>query len=379
MIVVFAKLDSSLYSFRIIMLFTKKSLSEKVIALLATFDKTAVIKKLVKNKQLSINENSALITLNLPFYAPCWLDNLQKESALKIQTLLGKAPIWQVTQSVLAVQSESQKTSRDKIKNIIVVASGKGGVGKSTVSVNLALALSKNGAKVGILDADIYGPSIPMLLGVKNAKPSSADGKLMSPIEAHGIICNSIGFLVKEEDAMIWRGPMASKALQQVLNETDWPDLDYLIVDMPPGTGDIQLTMSQHVPVSSAVIVTTPQDVALIDAKKGITMFNKVDTHISGIIENMSLFTCSQCGFEEAIFGTGGGEQLAKQFELPFLGKLPLHINYRQDCDQGKPTVSKNEVSTLVKPYLELAETLAINLYRDLQPASQKINITEVK
>lgn len=360
------------------MLFIKKSLSEKVIALLTTFDKTAVIKKLVKNKQLSVDEKNAVIMLELPFYAPHWLANLQSESALKIQALLGKAPVWQVTHTVLAMQSESQKTCRDKIKNIIVVASGKGGVGKSTVSVNLALALSKNGAQVGILDADIYGPSMPTLLGVKNAKPSSADGKLMLPIEAHGIVCNSIGFLVKEEDAMIWRGPMASKALQQVLNETDWPELDYLIVDMPPGTGDIQLTMSQNVPVSSAVIVTTPQDVALIDAKKGVTMFNKVETHISGIVENMSLFTCSKCGHQEAIFGTGGGEKLAEQFDLPFLGKLPLHINYRQDSDEGNPTVNKNENIALVAPYLALAETLVINLYRDLQPASQQINIMEL-
>lgn len=361
------------------MLFKKTSHLEKIIKVLNELDNDAVIKKLQLDKRLSFDEQSATLSIKLPFYAPAWLAALQQNSKNKIQTLLGKTLNWEVTHDVIALQASSSKTSLEKIKNIIVVASGKGGVGKSTVSVNLALALSKNGAKVGMLDADIYGPSVPTLLGVKNEKPSSADGKLMTPVEAHGIVCNSIGFLVAEEDAMIWRGPMASKALQQVLNETDWPELDYLVVDMPPGTGDIQLTMSQNVPVSSAVIVTTPQDVALIDAKKGVTMFNKVETHISGIVENMSLYTCSQCGHSEAIFGTGGGEKLAEQFKLPFLGRLPLHINYREDSDQGTPTVSKGEQEALITPYLALAETLALNLYRDLKPASQQINITELK
>lgn len=361
------------------MLFKKASQFEKIIALLSETFNDVVLKKLQQDKHLRFDEPSSTLTINLPFYAPSWLAELQTSNAHKIEALLGKPLNWEVNHNVPAMQHKSSSTSLEKIKNIIVVASGKGGVGKSTVSVNLALALAKNGACVGMLDADIYGPSVPTLLGVKDAQPTSADGKLMSPISAHGIVCNSIGFLVAEEDAMIWRGPMASKALQQVLNETAWPDLDYLIVDMPPGTGDIQLTMSQHVPVSSAVIVTTPQDVALIDAKKGVTMFNKGEMHISGIVENMSLFTCSQCGHEEAIFGTGGGEKLAEQFKLPFLGRLPLHINYREDCDEGFPTVSKAEQPTLVEPYLALAETLAINLYRDLAPASQKINIMELK
>lgn len=361
------------------MIFKRKSLLDKVIALLSESGNNELLKKLQQDNRIQLDEKSSILTFNLPFYAPNWFAELQQTNTSKIQMLLGKTLSWKINHDVIALQSASSKTSNEKIKNIIVVASGKGGVGKSTVSINLALALSKNGAQVGVLDADIYGPSIPTLLGVKNAKPSSDDGKLMIPIEAHGIVCNSIGFLVAEEDAMIWRGPMASKALQQVLNETDWPELDYLIVDMPPGTGDIQLTMSQNVPVSSAVIVTTPQDVALIDAKKGITMFNKVDTHISGIVENMSLFTCSQCGHSEAIFGTGGGEKLAEQFALPFLGRLPLHINYRQDSDEGNPTVSKGEELSLIAPYLNLAETLAINLYRDLKPASQQINIMEVK
>lgn len=361
------------------MLFKKANNLEKIIKILNQFDNASIITKLQQDKRLSFDENTKTISLKLPFYAPDWLTSLQQDSASELQKLLNAEPIWDVVHDVMALQLSSTQTALNNIKNIIVVASGKGGVGKSTVSVNLALALSKNGAKVGMLDADIYGPSTPTLLGVKDAKPSSADGKLMLPIEAHGIVCNSIGFLVAEEDAMIWRGPMASKALQQVLNETDWPELDYLVVDMPPGTGDIQLTMSQNVPVTSAVIVTTPQDVALIDAKKGVTMFNKVDTHISGIVENMSLYTCSKCGHSEAIFGTGGGEKLAEQFDLPFLGRLPLHINYREDSDQGNPTVSKGEQSTLMAPYLALAETLVLNLYQDLKPAIQPINIKELK
>lgn len=361
------------------MLFKKASQLDKIISLLSESGNNELFKKLLQDKRISFDEKSSILSVNLPFYAPNWLATLQQKNTLKLKKLLGRALQWQVKHDVIALQSSSSKTCLEKIKNIIVVASGKGGVGKSTVSINLAIALSKNGAQVGILDADIYGPSIPTLLGVKNVKPSSSDGKLMRPIEAHGVVCNSIGFLVAEEDAMIWRGPMASKALQQVLNETDWPELDYLVVDMPPGTGDIQLTMSQHVPVSSAVIVTTPQDVALIDAKKGITMFNKVDTHISGIIENMSMHSCSQCGHSEAIFASGGGELLAKQFDLPLLATLPLHINYRQDSDEGNPTVCKNQLATLVTPYLTLAETLAINLYLQLQAASQNINIMELK
>lgn len=350
-----------------------------IIKLLSGDDNAAILQKMENQQRLSFDADSATLSLNLPFYAPQWLKALQQQSVAELNTLLGQPLKWQVSYDIPVLQQSSSKTALANIKNIIVVASGKGGVGKSTVTSNLALALSQNGASVGILDADIYGPSIPTLLGVKDAEPSSADGKLMLPIEAHGIVCNSIGFLVAEADAMIWRGPMASKALQQVLNETDWPALDYLIVDMPPGTGDIQLTMSQKVPVSSALIVTTPQDVALIDAKKGITMFEKVDTHISGIVENMSLFSCSQCGHQEAIFGTGGGEHLAQQFKLPFLGRLPLHINYCQDGDLGEPTVSRAEKPELVDPYLQLAERLAINLYQDLQVASQAIDIMQLK
>ncbi len=357
----------------------KKNNFYNVIKVLSEVSAYPVIQKLAEEKRISFDEKSHKLSLNLPFYAPQWLKKLQQDSFGPFKQLFEEDVQWQVTEQVLAVQKTQDKRCLANIKNIIVVASGKGGVGKSTVSVNLALALLKNGAKVGMLDADIYGPSLPTLLGVKNAQPSSCDGKLMRPIHAHGLVCNSIGFLVKDAEAMIWRGPMASKALQQVLNETDWPELDYLIVDMPPGTGDIQLTMSQNVPVSSAVIVTTAQDVALIDAQKGVTMFNKVDVHISGIIENMSMHTCTKCGHKEAIFGSGGGEKLAEQFSLPFLGVLPLDINYRIDSDAGIPTVVKNERTDLVQPYFNLAEKLVIRLYCDLLPASQNISIMQVK
>jgi len=357
---------------------TTNNRSQKMMTYLKKIDTKGVFEQLIAQKRITIDETHGIISLDLPFYAPNWLAKLQAETNKKLAVILGKSVKWAFNYRIAAMQSEAGKANLAKIKNIIVVASGKGGVGKSTVSVNLALALAKNGAQVGLLDADIYGPSLPTMLGQKDAKPTSNDGKLMEPILAHGLACNSIGFLVSENEAMIWRGPMASKALQQVLNETNWPFLDYLIVDMPPGTGDIQLTMSQGVPVTSAVIVTTPQDIALIDAKKGITMFNKVKTHVAGIIENMSLYTCTQCGHQEAIFGTGGGKKLAAQFDLPYLGELALNINYRHDTDVGIPTVIKNSQATLVTPYLDLAETLAISLYRDLEPAVEQIKITQL-
>ncbi|WP_354624287.1 iron-sulfur cluster carrier protein ApbC [Psychromonas sp. MME2] len=361
------------------MFFNNKSLLEKVYACLLAHDDMAVMAKLIDNNAVSVDEDKSLIKITLPFYAPHWLANLQEHCQQQLGSLFSSPFSWQIDHQVKAMQNDASKCSLKNIKNIIVIASGKGGVGKSTVTVNFALALAKNGASVGILDADIYGPSIPSMLGVKDAQPLSADGKLMLPIKAHDCVCNSIGFLVKEEEAMIWRGPMASKALLQVLNETDWPALDYLIVDMPPGTGDIQLSMSQNVPVSSALVITTPQDVALIDAKKGVTMFNKVGVNVAGIIENMSVYHCSHCGHQEAIFGTGGGKKLAQQYNLPFLGALPLHIAYREDTDKGYPTVAKDAKSPLSTPYLQLAETVAIDLYRNLKLALEQISITQLR
>ncbi|MDD3447849.1 MAG: iron-sulfur cluster carrier protein ApbC [Gammaproteobacteria bacterium] len=247
------------------------------------------------------------------------------------------------------------------IKNIIAVASGKGGVGKSTTAVNLALALTAEGAKVGILDADIYGPSQPRMLGV-HAKPESPDGKSLNPIVSHGLEAMSIGFLIDEETPMIWRGPMVTQALEQLLNDTNWSDLDYLVVDLPPGTGDTQLTLAQKVPVSGAVIVTTPQDIALLDARKGLKMFQKVEVPVLGVIENMSIHICSNCGHEEHIFGEGGGKRMAEQYGVTLLGELPLDIRIREEADSGKPTVVVEPDSRIAEIYREIARRVAAKL-----------------
>jgi ATP-binding protein involved in chromosome partitioning len=249
------------------------------------------------------------------------------------------------------------------VKNVIAVASGKGGVGKSTVAVNLALALRAEGARVGILDADLYGPSQPLMLGTAREKPTSPDGRRMNPISAHGLQAMSIGYLL-DSDAQptIWRGPMATQALWQLLTETAWDALDYLVVDMPPGTGDIQLSLSQRVPVAGSVVVTTPQDVALLDARKGLEMFRKVGIPVLGIVENMSTHVCSHCGHEEAIFGTGGGDKLARAAGSELLGQLPLDIRIRQQADSGNPTVAADPDSPLAQRYRDIARLAAARL-----------------
>lgn len=247
------------------------------------------------------------------------------------------------------------------IKNIIAVASGKGGVGKSTVAVNLALALVAEGASVGILDADIYGPSQPRMLGVKR-KPETKDGKSLEPIESHGLQSMSIGYLIDEETPMIWRGPMVTQALEQLLKDTNWRELDYLVIDLPPGTGDIQLTLAQKVPVSGAVIVTTPQDIALLDARKGLKMFEKVEVPVLGVIENMSTHICSNCGHEEHIFGEGGGQRMAQENDIALLGSLPLDIRIRVETDSGKPTVAAEPDSRIALLYREIARRVAAKL-----------------
>jgi len=244
------------------------------------------------------------------------------------------------------------------VKNIVAVASGKGGVGKSTTAVNLALALVAEGAQVGLLDADIYGPSQPLMTGT-SGKPETLDGKHMEPKRAMGLQINSIGFLVSDEQAMVWRGPMASNALEQLIMQTRWQDLDYLIVDMPPGTGDIQLTLAQKVPLTGAVIVTTPQDIALIDAKKGITMFQKVGVPILGIVENMAVHVCSHCGHAEHIFGADGGRHLAEKYGMPYLGALPLALSIREQTDSGKPTVAAEPDGDITAIYKDMARCLA--------------------
>jgi ATP-binding protein involved in chromosome partitioning len=249
------------------------------------------------------------------------------------------------------------------IKNVIAVSSGKGGVGKSATSVNLAFALQAEGARVGILDADIYGPSVPIMLGNTTGKPNSKDNKRVEPLNAFGVVASSIGYFVPAEDATVWRGPMASKALQQLLNETAWPELDYLIVDMPPGTGDIQLTLAQQVPVTGAVIVTTPQDLALADATKGIAMFNKVNIPVIGLVENMSYHQCSQCGHKEAIFSEAGGNKLAEKQNIPMLGSLPLNIVIRQHADGGSPIQIAQPEHELSVTYRQLARETAKYCY----------------
>ncbi|RZI58919.1 MAG: iron-sulfur cluster carrier protein ApbC [Rubrivivax sp.] len=257
------------------------------------------------------------------------------------------------------------------VKNIIAVASGKGGVGKSTTAANLALALSAEGATVGLLDADIYGPSLPLMLGV-SGRPESTDGQTMEPLESHGLQLMSIGFLVEDDQAMVWRGPMATQALEQLLRQTRWRDLDYLVIDMPPGTGDIQLTLSQRVPVSGSVIVTTPQDIALIDAKKGLKMFEKVGVPILGIVENMAIHICSNCGHAEHIFGSGGGQRMADQYSQELLGSLPLALSIREQADSGKPTVVAEPDGVHAQAYKQIARKVAVKLAGQAKDYSSK-------
>ncbi|WP_404829953.1 iron-sulfur cluster carrier protein ApbC [Shewanella glacialimarina] len=271
-------------------------------------------------------------------------------------------------------------TSVEPIKNVkqvIAIASGKGGVGKSTTAVNLALALKAEGAEVGILDADIYGPSIPLMLGIPNFRPQSPDGKMMTAASAHGIAAQSIGFMLGDGEAAVWRGPMAAGALVQLMNETQWPDLDYLIIDMPPGTGDIQLTLSQKFPVSGAVIVTTPQDIALADAQKGISMFNKVQIPVLGIVENMSFHLCPECGHKEHPFGTHGGSKIAERYNVPLLGALPLNINIRESMDNGAPSVVTEPDSEVSGIYREIARKLGAQLALQQVKSTVSISISD--
>lgn len=273
----------------------------------------------------------------------------------------------------LSYQIQSIKGQNPKVvKNVIAVASGKGGVGKSTTAINLASALSLEGARVGILDADVYGPSLPTLLGTKNQQPSSPDNKNMRPIMINNLQTMSIGYLVDEDSATIWRGPMASRAFQQLYNETLWDELDYLIVDMPPGTGDIQLTLAQNMPVTAAVIVTTPQDLALADAIKGIAMFNKVDINVLGIVENMSYYNCSQCGHKAHIFGADGGQRIAQKYHTELLAQLPLDIQIREIADSGQQFMFNQQASSDIQQiYRRLAQKLSYKLSQQKMQAQQ--------
>jgi ATP-binding protein involved in chromosome partitioning len=312
----------------------------------------------------SIAIQPGLIHLKLVFGYPLAGYKEQLITAIKhnLAAIIGAARLEvEVTWQIVAHLGQRGIKGLPKVKNIIAVASGKGGVGKSTTAVNLALALAQEGARVGILDADIYGPSQPMMLGAMQA-PELKDKKTLLPVVRHGIQSMSIGYLVDQTAPMVWRGPMVTTALQQLLNDTLWDDLDYLIIDLPPGTGDIQLTMAQKIPVSGAVIVTTPQDLALLDARRAVEMFKKVNIPVLGIVENMSTHICTQCGHEEAIFGAGGGQRMAEQYETDLLGALPLDIMIRAQTDGGTPSVVADPSGRNAKIYREIARQVAAKI-----------------
>jgi ATP-binding protein involved in chromosome partitioning len=313
-------------------------------------------------KGIDINGGEVKVKVELGFPAKGFAGELAAAVKERVETVDGVAAAQvDVTSKVVAHSVQKSLKPIDNVKNIVAVASGKGGVGKSTVAVNLALALSAEGAKVGVLDADIYGPSQPRMLGV-TGKPESKDGKTLEPMNSYHLQAMSIGFLIDEETPMIWRGPMVTQALEQLLNDTNWSELDYLVIDLPPGTGDTQLTLAQKVPVSGAVIVTTPQDIALLDARKGLKMFEKVEVPVLGVIENMSTHICSKCGHEEHIFGEGGGVRMAEQHDVDFLGSLPLDIRIREETDGGKPTVVAEPESRISLIFREIARKTAAKL-----------------
>ncbi|MGR9046681.1 MAG: iron-sulfur cluster carrier protein ApbC [Gammaproteobacteria bacterium] len=323
-------------------------------------------------KSIAIKGADVSVKLELGYPAKRYIDELKAALQKHLQALEGAGNI----DLDISVKIDSHAVQQGLkplpgVKNIIAVASGKGGVGKSTTAVNLALALAAEGAQVGILDADIYGPSIPTMLG-QSGYPESADGKTMLPKMSYGVQTNSIGYLIDADQPMIWRGPMVTGALQQLLKETRWEDLDYLIIDLPPGTGDIQLTMAQQIPVSGAVIVTTPQDIALIDAQRGLGMFEKVNVPVLGIVENMSLHICSHCGHEEAIFGEGGGAAMAEKNKVALLGTLPLDIAIRENADSGRPTVVADPDGRPAAIYREIARKMAAILALKAKDYSSK-------
>lgn len=313
-------------------------------------------------KDIKIEGDAVSVKVILGFPAFGYIDKLANELKSKIEAVDGvsSAEI-EVRSEIVSHTVQGGMNPLEGIKNVIAVASGKGGVGKSTTAVNLALALQVEGAKVGILDADIYGPSIPRMLGIEG-KPESADGKSLEPMGGHGVQAMSIGFMIDEETPMIWRGPMVTQALEQLLRDTQWKNLDYLVIDLPPGTGDVQLTLAQKVPVSGSVIVTTPQDIALLDARKGLKMFEKVEVPVLGIVENMSIHICSKCGNAEHIFGQGGGEKMCEQYNVDFLGSLPLDIDIRINADSGTPSVAKDPESQASQIYRDIARRTAAKL-----------------
>lgn len=333
--------------------------------------KSYVAEKAVR--KLSVEDGKVSVQIELAYPAQTQLALVREQIATALAALPGVAAVEVVvTWRIVAHAVQRGVKLLPGVKNIIAVASGKGGVGKSTTAVNLALALAQEGARVGILDADIYGPSQPQMLGIADAHPESEDGKTMLPLIAHGLQVMSIGFLVDSETPMIWRGPMVIQALDQLLNQTQWQDLDYLVVDLPPGTGDTQLSLAQKVPVTGAVIVTTPQDIALLDARKGLKMFEKVDIPILGIVENMSIHICSQCGHEEHIFGMGGGEKMCADYGVELLGSLPLELAIRELADSGRPTVVGAPESRAAEIYRAIARRVAVKVAEKAKDMTSK-------
>ena len=315
----------------------------------------------VKDRDIQLQGGRVALTLELGYPADAFKDQVRGIAVAALAAAGAPDAQVSVTWKVAAHAVQKGLKPLPNVRNIIAVASGKGGVGKSTTAVNLALALAAEGAKVGLLDADIYGPSVPTMLGV-SGRPESRDNKSMEPLEGHGLQANSIGFLIDADSPAIWRGPMVTQALEQLLRQTNWRDLDYLIVDMPPGTGDVALTLAQKVPVVGAVIVTTPQDVALLDARKGLRMFQKVEVPILGVVENMAIHICSQCGHAEHIFGEGGGRRMAEQYGTPWLGSLPLTLAIREQTDAGQPTVVSDPGSEAAALYRGIARKLAASV-----------------
>lgn len=330
-------------------------------------------------KNIALDGADVSLDIELGYPAKSQIDTIRKSviSALRGIPGVGNVSV-NVYTKILSHSVQRGVKLMPNVKNIIAVASGKGGVGKSTTAVNLALALAAEGASVGILDADIYGPSQPMMMGI-SGRPETVDGKTMEPLENYGLQVSSIGFMIDPDEPMVWRGPMVTQALQQLLEQTNWRDLDYLIVDMPPGTGDIQLTLSQKVPVTGAVIVTTPQDIALLDARKGLKMFEKVGIPILGIVENMSTHICSNCGHSEAIFGSGGGEKMCSEYGVAFLGGLPLTMSIREQTDSGKPTVVADPDGQVAAIYKKIARKIAVGVAERARDMSSKFPSIVIK
>jgi ATP-binding protein involved in chromosome partitioning len=332
--------------------------------------KDFVSTKSVKN--LTVSEGDVAFDVELGYPAKSQIPGFRKALIAAAKGVPGVENVsCNVNIKITAHAAQRGVALMPTVKNIVAVASGKGGVGKSTTAVNLALALAAEGAKVGLLDADIYGPSQPMMMGIEG-RPESEDGQTMEPMENYGVQVMSIGFLVAQDEAMVWRGPMATQALEQLIRQTNWKDLDYLIVDMPPGTGDIQLTLSQRVPMTGAVIVTTPQDIALLDAKKGIKMFEKVGVPILGIVENMAVHICTKCGHTEHIFGEDGGKKMAAEYNMDYLGALPLDMQIRLQADNGRPTVVSDPDGDVAGIYKAIARQVAIKIAAKAKDFSSK-------